>query len=76
MNRDALKGFEDDVIFKEVANRLRNVFFMDHGRSFQFGYFEFVFHKGELQWIEAHPKYRRVVAKAKNLSSEERGGQQ
>ena len=66
MSKADLKLLSDEALYQETGDRLRKSFFREHGRTFQFGSFEFVFHRGALQWIEERPKYRRFVRRITN----------
>ena len=60
-----LRGSPDEALFREVACRLRHRFYVEHGKPFLFGSFEFVFHGGKFQWIEESSRTRRYFGGAR-----------
>ena len=49
----------DEILFEEVASRLKNQYRKQHGIAFLYGCFEFIFHDGRFQGIEDRPRFKR-----------------
>jgi hypothetical protein len=59
MNQDiTLKTFTNEVLFTEVARRLKLMHLQSSGKEFLFGDIAFVFRDGKLQGIEERSKLR------------------
>ena len=54
-------GIEDLELFEETVDRLCQKYRREHGIPFLYGSFEFVFHRGELKWIEERPRNKRFL---------------
>ena len=61
----------DEVLFEEVASRLKRLYRKQHHLEFLYGCFEFVFHDGRFQGIEDRPRYKRYRSpqRIKNMSA-------
>ena len=47
-----LQESDFNSFLQEVARRLKEQYFKEHGSEFKFGTFRFVFHKGRFQGVE------------------------
>lgn len=47
-----LSSADFNRFLEEVAQRLKEQYFKEHGTEFKFGTFRFVFHKGRFQGVE------------------------
>lgn len=65
-NMNSVGCLTDDLLFEEVANRLRRNYQREHGVPFQYGSFEFVFHQGRFQSIEERARNKRYVSPPKS----------
>lgn len=54
----ALKTFNNDDLFEEVAHRLKRLHLEKSGKEFLFGEIVFVFHDGKFQGVEERSKLR------------------
>ena len=60
-----LGNYADEYLFQEVANRLKRHFRLRAGTDFRFGAFEFVFHDGRFQGIDAKSKHKLYLSPAR-----------
>ena len=54
----ALKTFNNNDLFEEVAHRLKRLHLEKSGKEFLFGEIAFVFHDGKFQGVEERSKLR------------------
>lgn len=52
----------DQILFEEVAGRLKRLYQKEHGSPFLYGSFEFIFHQGKFQCIEERARNRRYLS--------------
>lgn len=58
MSALALKTFNNDDLFEEVAHRLKRLYLEKAGKEFLFGEISFVFRDGTLQSVEERSNLR------------------
>lgn len=68
-NNLAIKFFTDDVLFEEIAHRLRRRSVDLTGRDIRYGEVVFIFHDGKFQMVEERSKNRIFKSSAQQLVS-------
>lgn len=59
LNPMSIAGLPDELLFEEVASRLKRIYRRQHQLDFLYGCFEFIFHDGRFQGIEERPRFKR-----------------
>lgn len=59
VNPNGIATLSDEILFEEVACRLKRLYRRQHQLEFLYGCFEFIFHDGRFQGIEDRPRYKR-----------------
>ncbi len=59
VNTNEISIMPDEILFEEVASRLKRLYRKHYHLEFLYGCFEFVFHDGRFQGIEERPRYKR-----------------
>lgn len=62
----------DEVIIEEAAKRLQKQYEKEHGTSFAYGTFRFVFHDGRFQAVEDWPRHKRYISSKRSEKNEMR----
>lgn len=61
-NNLQIQKLSDEVILEEAANRLQKQYASEHGATFSYGTFRFVFHEGRFQGVEDWPRNKRYTS--------------
>ena len=59
LNPIGIHALPDEMLFEEVAHRLKRLYRRQHQLEFLYGCFEFIFHEGRFQGIEERPRFKR-----------------
>jgi len=57
-----LTDYSDEAILEEAARRLQKQYVTEHGVTFAYGTFRFIFHDGRFQGVEDWPRNKRYIS--------------